>query len=262
MGRIKKLSGILPAALLPLLLLFSYHTKVRTLSRTKTIELPPVILWAWERPEDLEFLDSRRFGVAFLAQTLILEGDGVVRRPRRPILKVSPETKLIAVTRIESRKTNGKTASLASEQRQKLVALILKTLELKNVSAIQIDFDAVTSERTFYRELLTDLRQRLPKDVFLSMTALASFCIGDRWLSDLPVDEAVPMVFRMGPDNVAIRSLLADGSDFREPLCRKSYGIALDEPVKTAFDDGRRLYVFNSRSWSEKDIVALERILE
>lgn len=223
--------------------------------------LPHVILWAWERPEDFEFLDTKRFGVAFLAQTLVLSADDVVLNPRHQSLKVSPETKLIAVTRIESQKTTGKRASLSAAQRERLVTLILKTKELGSVAAIQIDFDAVTSEREFYRALLNDLRKKLPDNVPLSMTALASFCVGDRWLQDLPVDEAVPMIFRMGLDDKPIRNLLSGGNDFNEPLCRKSYGIALDEPLQMKFNDARRLYVFNDRSWTEKDLqVFSERI--
>ena len=56
------------------------------------------------------------------------------------------------------------------------------------------------------------------------MTALASFCVGDRWLDGLPVDEVVPMIFRMGTDNERIRSFLAAGNDFQDPMCRTSYG--------------------------------------
>ncbi len=66
--------------------------------------------------------------------------------------------------------------------------------------------------------MLQDLRQKLPQQIPLSMTALASFCVGDRWLDDLPVDEAVPMIFRMGPDDQRIKNMLANGYDFREPL--------------------------------------------
>jgi hypothetical protein len=133
----------------------------------------------------------------------------------------------------------------------------MKTNELPNVAAIQIDFDAVTSEREFYRALLGDLRKQLPDEVPLSMTALASFCVGDRWLSNLPVDEAVPMIFRMGTDDRPIRTLLGAGHDFNEPLCRKSYGIALDEPVQMKFDETRRVFVFNKRPWTEKDFASL-----
>jgi hypothetical protein len=131
-------------------------------------------------------------------------------------------------------------------------------MEPGHVSAIQIDFDALVSERDFYRALLQDLRAQLPAHVPLSMTALASFCIGDRWLDDLPVDEAVPMIFRMGADDRAIKNLLAGGNDFREPLCRQSYGVALDEPLEMKRDRSRRLYVFNNRSWSENSIRELQ----
>jgi hypothetical protein len=220
-------------------------------------QLPPVILWAWERPEDLEFLNTERYGVAFLAQTLILENESVVFRPRRQPLKVSPQTKLIAVTRIESVKTTGKRADLSDQQKDELVKLVLKTLELDNISAIQIDFDAANSERQFYTSLLKDLRGKLPERIPLSMTALASFCIGDRWLEDLPVDEAVPMIFRMGADDKAIKNSLAAGNDFREPLCRHSYGIAIDEPLDMKMDPTRRLYVFANHSWVAADLTAL-----
>lgn len=233
------------------------RSKVATRNRLDENKFPQRVVWAWERPEDLQFLDSGEFAVAFLAQTLILKGDEVVFKPRRQPLKVGPETRLIAVTRIESLKTTGSPATLNASQRAELVDLVLKTLELPNVSAIQIDFDAGKSERQFYRALLYDLRAQLPDRVPLSMTALASFCVGDRWLQDLPVDEAVPMIFRMGADDDAIKSFLAGGNDFREPLCRKSYGIAVDEPVDTKFDRSRRQYVFNVRAWTEKDVLTL-----
>ena len=250
--------------MLAALLLFVFlacRARAPARNRADEKELPHIILWAWERPENLEFIDPRRFGVAFLAQTLVLSGEEVVFNPRRQPLKVAPQTKLIAVTRIESQKTTGKRASLSPGQRQRLVTLILKTRELPNVLAIQIDFDVVTSEREFYRALLGDLRSQLPDEVPLSMTALASFCVGDRWVSGLPVDEAVPMIFRMGTDDQPIKNLLAGGNDFKEPLCRKSYGIALDEPLQMKFVDSRRLYVFNVRPWTLKDLESLpERI--
>jgi hypothetical protein len=230
----------------------------RTRNRVDEKGLPPIILWAWERPEDLRFLTSSRHGVAFLAQTLVLKADDVIRKPRRQPLMLSPATRAIAVTRIESLKTTGERPSLSQAQTEKLVNLIAQTLKLPSVWAVQIDFDAVTSERAFYRSLLEDLRSKLPDDTPLSITALASFCLGDRWIKDLPVDEAIPMAFRMGTDSRKIRSLLEEGHDFRGDLCRRSYGIALDEPLKTNFDDARRVYAFNSRSWTQEDLQILE----
>jgi uncharacterized protein DUF3142 len=226
-------------------------------SQTAFDQLPHVFFWAWERPEDLQFLDPQRFGVAFLAQTLTLENDKVVLRPRRQPLRVNPQAKLIAVTRVESQKVTGKRAALSGEQRKQITDLVLKTLSLDRVAAVQIDFDAASTERSFYSSLLNDLRTQLPQTMPLSMTALASFCIGDRWLNDLPVDEAVPMIFRMGADDQPIKNALAAGNDFREPLCRHSYGIAVDEPFEMKFDESRRLYFFADHAWTEKDLALL-----
>lgn len=215
---------------------------------------PQFFLWAWERPEDLTFIDTERYGVAFLAQTLTLANEEVTAHLRRQPLRVPPGTKLIAVTRVESRKHTGGPVSLGEAQRNKLTDHILRTLRLPDVAGVQIDFDVVVSERGFYRELLADLRERLPDDVPLSMTALASFCLGDRWMAGLAVDEAVPMVFRMGTDNEPIRRILQGGGDFREPLCRTSYGLSLDELPDMKFDSSRRIYLFNPRPWKPADL--------
>lgn len=228
-----------------------------TRSRLDKNQFPSVMLWAWERPEDLTFLDSQRYGVAFLAQTLTLKGDEVIFNPRHQPLQVPPDAKVMAVTRIEAQKVTGQKPALSPNQRRQLVKLVLRTRELGQVAAIQIDFDALVSERDFYRALLQDLRAQLPDKVPLSMTALASFCIGDRWLDDLPVDEAVPMIFRLGADDRVVKNMLTGGDDFREPLCRRSYGIAVDEPVDLKFKADRRVYVFNSRSWQPADLQAI-----
>ena len=246
---------------LTLVMLASCQPKDQNRNRLDENHFPRVVLWAWERPENLKTVDPNRFAVAFLAQTLALKNDDVILNPRLQPLDVSPETKLMAVTRIESPKTTGQYASLSDAQRHKAVALILRTMQLHNVLAIQIDFDATSSERDFYRALLHDVRAKLPDNLALSMTALASFCVGDRWLSDLPVDEAVPMIFRMGADDRTIKNLLSSGGDFREPLCQKSYGIAVDEPLDIQFKPGRRVYVFNDRSWKASDITSLNERL-
>lgn len=217
-------------------------------------QMPPVMLWAWERPEDLEFADSQKYGVAYLAQTLELNKDVVLSRSRRQPLRIRDNAFLMAVTRIESARAAEQAATLSNKQGEEIVERVLKTVEKKGVRAVQIDFDAAVSEREFYRAVLINLRAKLPADVPLSITALASFCLGDRWFKDLPVDEAVPMMFRMGLDSANIRGTLASGVDFKEPLCQTSYGIATDEPLKINFNTARRLYIFNSRPWTPADL--------
>lgn len=222
-------------------------------------DFPQTVLWAWERPENLEFVDAKEFAVAYLAQTLILERGVVVFRPRQQPLRVNPATKLIAVTRLETAQANEKQAFLNGEQKSELLELIIKTLDRKNVAGIQIDFDAAVSEREFYRQLIVEVRRRLPVNVSLSITAIASVCLGDRWFDDLPIAEAVPMIFRMGADDKRIKAMLANGEDFREPLCRASYGVALDEVFPAKLDRARRLYVFNKRAWTPEDAAQINQ---
>jgi hypothetical protein len=239
-------------ALLLLLITISACQKSQTVNSK-----PNIFLWAWERPENLEFIDPNKMGVAFLAQTIELKADQIIVKPRRQPLKVT-NTKLIAVTRIETIKTVEK-ANLSELQHQAILRLLLKSLELKNVSAIQIDFDATASEREFYRQLLQELRTKLPPDTGLTMTALASWCVSDNWIKDLPVDEAVPMIFEMGADDKAIRDFLGSGADWPEPLCRKSYGISINEPLKIQFKPNRKFYLFNynPNGWEKSDLERL-----
>lgn len=218
----------------------------------KSGDAPDVILWAWERAEDLRFLDARKFGVAFIAQTLVLREDETIFRPRRQPLEINPDVYLIAVTRIETDRANR--PSLSDAQKKQIIEFIRQSRERPNVKAVQIDFDALVSERNFYKRLVEDLRRELPENVPLTITALASWCVGDAWFNEMPVDEAVPMAFRMGADDKPIRDFLAKGSDWREPLCRGSYGIALDEPLQMNFKSDRRFYIFKNEAWKAEDL--------
>jgi len=119
-------------------------------------------------------------------------------------------------------------------------------------AAIQIDFDATRSQRAFYRDLLTDLRGRIPNSMPLSITALASWCIYDDWIAELPVDEAVPMLFRMGRDSGAIAAYLQRDGDFASALSRSSVGISIDEPA-IAVPAGRRIYIFSPHAWTREE---------
>lgn len=247
-----RLSAILCAAIF-----FAAGCRQQTPRPITNEEMPRKILWAWERPEDLRFLNSEEFGAAFLAQTLLLKNNEVIFQPRRQSLQIPENIYLIAVTRIETDRKSSTAPELSVEQQEKVVSLIEKTLELPNVKAVQIDFDALVSERDFYRNFIGKLKKRLPENTSLTMTALASWCVGDGWFSDFPVDEAVPMAFEMGADDKMIRKFLSDENDWREPLCRKSYGIAVDEPLEAKFQPNRRVFYFKSNAWEKSDLEKL-----
>lgn len=217
--------------------------------KSRADEIPRTVLWAWERPEDLRFIDTRETGVAYLARTVHLRGAETLVRPRLQPLEVPPETYLVAVVRVESDRRER--PALSDEQLEKTVGAAREAVESHGVRALQIDFDVVASERDFYRRLLASLRAKLPARTPLSMTALASWCLGDKWLAGLEVDEAVPMLFRMGVDERRVREFLNSGGEFSDPLCRRSAGLSTDERLRLARTPARR-YVFNPRAWTEE----------
>ena len=241
--------AILAAALLVANLAFWVWNKARVLLTADALsDLPPVMLWAWERPEDLGFLDCEKAGVAFLAKTILLDDRHYAVAPRVQPLKTPPGCPVVAVVRIEAGR-----AALDPSLVDGVVAQIAEVAGRPGLAAVQVDFDALESQRPFYRRVLQALRERLPAPVKLSITALASWCIFDDWISDLPIDEAVPMLFRMGPDRREVLRYLSSGRDFRVALCRHSLGISTAEGIPEA-PSGRRVYVFHPRSWSPETV--------
>lgn len=197
---------------------------------------PLLMLWAWERPEDLRFLRPGTAGIAFLARTVQLTATGVSARARFQPLQFPPGTPLMAVVRLESQ---GVPPAVQAAVRE-----ILEPTRLPKVIALQIDFDARASERPWYADLLRGLRAALPSGYPLTITALASWCEEKpSWLNDLPIDDATPMMFRMGyPNHRPV-------PDFGTPLCRSSLGVSTDE-LPPGVPRGRRLYFFRPAPWT------------
>lgn len=249
--------------------------------------LPSVIFWAWERPEDLRFLDAHQAAVAFLAKTIYFTTQrsasdaspvaSFVVRPRLQPLGIAPGSQLIAVVRIETQPTprlapaslhranSSATISYSADLRDSLASEISDLQYIPGVTAIQIDFDATTRQHSFYAALLQDVRRKMSASVPLSITALASWCIGDPWLAQLPsgtIDEAVPMLFRMGPASGDVVKFLRSGHDFPVASCRASLGLSTDEPLsQMLLNDklpglsaplrSKRIYIFTPRAWTQ-----------
>ncbi len=195
------------------------------------------MLWAWESPQDLRFLKPGAAGIAFLARTVWLHPEGPVSRPRMQPLRFSPGTELMAVVRLES--AGAGLPAVADAVREAMPAA-----QLPGIRALQIDFDARKSERAWYAEFLRELRKAVPPALPLTITALESWCDGDRWMRGLPVADAVPMLFRMGPSERI-------PADFAESACRSSLGVSTDEfPLRVP--RGRRIYFFHPGPWTEQ----------
>jgi Protein of unknown function (DUF3142) len=255
----KNLRGLLFLALMIALVigLRLKQTSPRVFSVTETVEaksalqaLPATMLWAWERPERLDFIDTTKIGVAFLAKTIQLSEGEVTTRPRLQPLVLAKDTKVVAVIRIESDRRDK--SALAEAQLDRITREVVQTSQLPDVLAIQIDFDAKVSQRDFYRQLLLQVRKHLPPTMPLSITALASWCAADNWLEDLPIDEAVPMLFRMGIDSRQFRSRLSAGEDLFTRPCNTAAGVSTDELITTP--NQKRLYVFSPKPWTQHSV--------
>lgn len=227
-----------------------------------SLPLPKVMLWAWERPEDLSYIDPKRVGVAYLAQTITLSGPRLNIRPRVQALKLPAGAAVEAVTRIEV--DTRETAAYSQKQLEGIVESIAAIASRAPVRAVQIDFDAVETERPFYARLLTALRARLPESLPISITALASWCLYDSWMANLPIDEAVPMMFQMGRDHAKVLLHIKTGRKYVNDIYNESLGVSLSEPqtnlimkslLQRQRDEGKqpRVYIFSPARWTKEE---------
>jgi hypothetical protein len=208
-------------------------------------DLPRRVLWAWERPEDMRGYTGA-VAVAYLAATVRLHADGIEWMPRRQPLKVADDTQLVAVVRVESH--GGWRPDLRANDVAVAAARLVSSARAPRVRALQIDFDATASQRAFYKNLIVETRRLLAPDMPLTITALASWCT-ETWLDELPIEEAVPMLFQMGDGAAAFRATAAGGR-WAAKVCRGSLGLSTDEPQVAA--GGRRVYTFNPAGWSRR----------
>ena len=216
---------------------------------------PAPILWAWERPEDLRFAGADTT-IAVLAGSITLSGDAVLAAPRRQPALLRADQKRSAVVHVEI--DRHKPLAWTAAQRQEAVAAALAYAADLPAQSVQLDFEVRESERQVLLELVGDLRAGLGSDRRLSMTALASWCDTESWIEAAPVDEIVPMLFRMGPGGAALKRRLAEGGDFSDRRCRSAIGIATDTPP-LGLPAGRLIYVFNPHRWNAADYATLVR---
>jgi hypothetical protein len=246
-----------PRNMVALLLLMLFCIGVRSddasggRNAARMAHLPRRILWVWERPEDLRAIDATTTGIAYLDQTILIS-DTAEGRHRAQSMAYPTGATLISIARIEAPPN----AVLNTEIEKQAVNLLLRSARRPGIAAFQVDFDATRSQRVFYRRLLGDLREQMPPDLPLSITALASWCSYDDWIGTLPVDEAVPMFFRMEPDRRRASTGLP-AFHIREPLCMRSVGVSTHEPWPPEAAQAKRVYIFPDRGWSN-DLASLE----
>jgi hypothetical protein len=219
-------------------------------------------VWAWEREEDLRFLSPSNYDVAYYAGTILLDKDQAVFRPRLNKLKVAPGANTCPVFRFENRTRDGHHFPACLND---VVRIVSVYQSLQGNRSVQLDFDAVESERAFYLEVLRNLRKRLREKTHICITALASWCLFDQWLSNADADEAVAMLFSLGPQKNQLLKLLGEKSlQTGSSKLRLSIGISAREfRVNRRLDElgllagSRRVYLFSSLPWTAERLRAL-----
>lgn len=226
--------------------------------------MPATVVWAWEESEDLRSAPAASVGVAYLAETLVLRSNHspqpslqIVHR-HQPLL-VAPGAAVMAVVRIIAAPGFRDTPEARRETTDALAAFAQQA----PARALQIDFDATRSQRAFYTGVLRQLRPRMPAAMPLSITALLSWCSAGRadedWLAALPIDEAVPMFFRLGGS--ALPAADKSGYRMRDPRCQASLGISTDESWPP-LNPRARLYIFAPRPWTHVQLAALQQVAQ
>ena len=255
-----------------LIALMTWLVPLRVLNQNRLRDAPPVMLWAWERPENLSaFSDSKNIGTAFLAATISLSGKRIYVHRRQQPLICEPGRYVMPVIRIETDRKNP--PKLSSDQVDAVVARIYQVASGPNWHGVQIDFDATKNQRQAYKMLLAKLRSALPSETPISITAIASWCAGDYWLANLPVDEVVPMYFDMGVGESSRGQYLETISDHnnsgKNPNCKchSAIGISTSEmiPLKKSQYTHKRVYLFSRHPWqtsSEEERIEITKILK
>lgn len=224
---------------------------------------PRIMLWSWQKIEDLSAIDTSKVGVALLVGRFTVDQNKISLEPRLSQLQLPPGCYREAVARVEIKQMPDE--SKMEEVSAKLAhAIVNLVLAHSHYEGLQIDFDAKQLERPFYMHLLKQLRARLPLGLTLSMTALASWCQGDPWLRQaiandrLPVDYVVPMFFTMGVGKEQALRLLQD--NLPGPFnghC--ALGFSLSEAatvslISTKLKNLDRIYLFCSPGWQHDRI--------
>jgi hypothetical protein len=228
---------------------------------------PPLMLWSWGAQDDFRpLLPGGGIGVAYLGLSLSFQGENeVTARPRRVPVWIAPDTYQMLVIRFDYAPDARPAVAFSQKQRQLAVKMVAEMLALARPTALQIDFDAPLSARPFYRQVLNDIRELIAPDVFFSITALVSWCdVTQSWLAGLPVDEVVPMAFRMGQATSSVVTMLKSGGQFAFAGCRSSLGAEmyrgqfLEDALRP--HQGQRAYIFlDFDKWSAAYVAAARK---
>lgn len=208
-------------------------------------ETPSVYLWAWDRPEDLRFVEPH-IGIAYFAGEIDLGAKKPEFRPRQKPLLVSKGQPVLPVLHVRARRGG----HYGNVEQQLILDAIRRLMAESSTEKIQLDFEVYHSQRNFYKNLVRTIKEKNPHRK-LSVTALASWCGHDSWLVGLPVAEIVPMLFDPSHKKGDANHQLPQAS-----LCKESVGLANYETYAT-LPRAKIYYLFSNRAWRREDVIRM-----
>lgn len=208
-------------------------------------ETPRIYLWAWDRPEDLRFLDPK-IGVAYFAGKIDLSEKKPVFRPRSKALLLPERRVTLPVLHVRAVRN----ARYGDAERELIVEAMRRLVADTGTQAIQLDFEVYHSQREFYKSVIRSFRKEQPR-LRLSVTALASWCGRDSWLEGLAIDEVVPMLF-----DASHAGGEASGHVPQNSLCGEAAGLATYEKY-ARIPRAKNYYLFSNRAWRREDVTRM-----
>jgi len=189
---------------------------------------------------------------AVLVESLVLRGSGVEHGGRKQPLPLPDGVRLVPVVHVEA--ADDAPADFTPAQRDAIVAAVRRHAAeaASGAGLLQLDFEAPPRQREAYRALVSAVREVLPADLRLGVTALAHWCVQGDWLDRLPVDEVVPMLYRLGPHADDWRRRFTQDDAALARRCRgPALGFATNDPPPPALlARTARPYWFDEAAWS------------
>ncbi|MCS6764253.1 MAG: hypothetical protein MO853_10145 [Candidatus Protistobacter heckmanni] len=143
-------------------------------STARATPSPPVpgaqenITWLWDQAALPTWSQGK---TAVLIQHILLSGRAVLELPRRDAPELPAGVRVTLRLHVEV-STVVPPVSIA-DSRETILHAMDRAARISTSGWVQLDMEARPSQRAFYRELVAEIRARLPTGVRLSVTALA-----------------------------------------------------------------------------------------
>ena len=184
------------------------------------------IFWVWHDSDTPALLPGQELAV--LQQHFVFDKTGTHLRQRMKPLHIRPGTRVTPV--VHAQIATADMPQLGQPQAQTLLKAVLQAGQKTRSGWVQFDFEVPRQQRAFYLDLVQQMRAQLPASIKLSVSALASWCFEDEFISQIAADEVVPMLFALGqPASILHSQFLLQEPRLAKACQQQAIGFARQE---------------------------------